>query len=140
MTELFVEETVQAPKNVAEYIAVLEASTEDIIEKSDVLAVLAGFPKGSKGSGQRRGQLAGLTLDQMSDEQLKREIVNANSVLYKATQRGAAEDTIARNQTRVDNALAEKAARTPEVAVTEDAATTDGVYEEGIDLETANEL
>ena len=45
----------------------------------------------------------------MTDEQLKREIINANSVLYKAKQRGASEETIAANQARVDAAKAEKA-------------------------------
>ena len=47
----------------------------------------------------------------MTDEQLKRELINANSVLYKAKQRGAAEETIAANQARVDAAKAEKAKR-----------------------------
>lgn len=58
-----------------------------------------------------RGQLAGLTLEEMTDEQLKREIINANSVLYKAKQRGAAEETIAANQARVDAAIAERTKR-----------------------------
>lgn len=58
-----------------------------------------------------RGQLAGIALEDMTDEQLKREIINAKSVLYKAKQRGAAEETIAKNQARVDAALAEKAKR-----------------------------
>ena len=58
-----------------------------------------------------RGQLAGIALEDMTDEQLKREIINANSVLYKAKQRGAAEETIAANQARVDAAKAEKAKR-----------------------------
>lgn len=59
-----------------------------------------------------RGQLAGITLEDMTDEQLKRELINANSVLYKAKQRGASEETIAANQARVDAAKAEKAKRT----------------------------
>lgn len=58
-----------------------------------------------------RGQLAGIALEDMTDEQLKREIINANSVLYKAKQRGATEETIAANQARVDAAKAEKAKR-----------------------------
>ena len=58
-----------------------------------------------------RGQLAGIALEDMTDEQLKREIINANSVLYKAKQRGASEETIAANQARVDAAKAEKAKR-----------------------------
>ncbi len=59
-----------------------------------------------------RGQLAGIAIEDMTDEQLKREIINANSVLYKAKQRGASEETIAANQARVDAAKAEKAKRT----------------------------
>ena len=58
-----------------------------------------------------RGQLAGIALEDMTDEQLKRELINANSVLYKAKQRGASEETIATNQARVDAAKAEKAKR-----------------------------
>lgn len=59
-----------------------------------------------------RGQLAGIALVDMTDEQLKRELINANSVLYKAKQRGAADETIAANQARVDAAVAEKVKRT----------------------------
>ena len=62
---------------------------------------------------QRRGQLAGLELSEMTDEQLKREIINSKSVLYKAQKRGAAEETIAKNQARVDAVMAEKAMREP---------------------------
>lgn len=58
-----------------------------------------------------RGQLAGIAIEDMTDEQLKREIINANSVLYKAKQRGAAEETIAANQARVDAAIAERTKR-----------------------------
>lgn len=62
-----------------------------------------------------RGQLAGIALEDMTDDQLKREIINANSVLYKAKQRGADEEIIAKHQARVDAAKAEKAKRTPVV-------------------------
>ncbi len=62
-----------------------------------------------------RGQLAGIALEDMTDDQLKREIINAGSVLYKAKQRGAAEDIIAANQARLDAAKAEKAKRHPVV-------------------------
>jgi hypothetical protein len=61
-----------------------------------------------------RGQLAGIALADMTDEQLKRELINANSVLYKAKQRGASAETVTANQTRVDAVKAEKALRTPE--------------------------
>lgn len=70
---------------------------------------------------KRRGQLFGIALEEMTDEQLKREIINANSVLYKAKQRGASEETIAMNQARVDAAKAEKARRAPVVEETEEA-------------------
>ena len=86
-----------------------------------------------------RGQLAGIALEDMTDEQLKRELINANSVLYKAKQRGASEETIAANQARVDAAKAEKAKRAgtpaeseaPNVeAAMEGNETNDGVYDE----------
>lgn len=60
-----------------------------------------------------KGMLAGLTLEEMTDEQLKREVINSNSVLYKATQRGAAPETIAANIARVEAVKAEKARRAP---------------------------
>lgn len=86
-----------------------------------------------------RGQLAGIALEDMTDEQLKREIINANSVLYKAKQRGASEETIAANQARVDAAKAEKAKRAgtpaesdaPNVEAAMDGnETNEGVYDE----------
>lgn len=61
----------------------------------------------------RRGALAGISLEDMTDEQLKREIVNAKSVLYKAEKRGSSAEVIAKNRDRVEAALAEKAKRTP---------------------------
>jgi len=59
----------------------------------------------------RRGKLSGVKLEDMTDEQLKVEIVNSKSVLYKATKRGAAADVIAKNQDRVNAADALKASR-----------------------------
>lgn len=88
-----------------------------------------------------RGQLAGIALEDMTDEQLKREIINANSVLYKAKQRGASEEVIAANQARVDAAKAEKAKRHPVVA---DAVEAEGVAEalatDSVDAETVEEI
>lgn len=84
---------------------------------------------------KQRGQLAGIELDEMTDEQLKRELINANSVLYKATQRGAAPETIAANQARVDAAKAEKAKRAPVVVIAEVAN-----IEAAMDEETAEEI
>ena len=71
-----------------------------------------------------RGQLAGIELADMSDEQLKREKINAGSVLYKAKQRGASAETIAANEARVKAVTDEiekrhpaaTAAETPSVA------------------------
>ena len=61
-----------------------------------------------------RGQLAGVALEDMTFEQVKREVINSGSVLYKAKQRGATEVTIAANQARYDAALARKAELSPE--------------------------
>lgn len=78
------------------------------LKEGDVFKVQVEVPSTPK---KPRGQLAGLSIEEMTDEQLKREIINANSVLYKAKQRGAAEETIAANQARVDAAKAEQAKR-----------------------------
>jgi hypothetical protein len=88
---------------------------------------------------KKRGQLYGIALEDMTDEQLKREIINANSVLYKAKQRGASEETIAQNQARVDAAKAEKAKRqpVPEESAVEDALNSDA---EETDAEVAAEV
>lgn len=123
-------------KNSKEYIEHLNTVEGDTLNKQEVIDTLNGFAK--KGNGQRRGQLAGLELETMSDEQLKRELVNAKSVLYKAEQRKAAIETIEKNQARVDAAVAEKAKRTPEVEATEDAPVeSDEVY---ANSEAADEL
>ena len=86
---------------------------------------------------KRRGQLYGIELADMTDDQLKREIINAGSVLYKAKQRGAAEDIIAKNQARLDAAKAEKARRHPVAEATEEA--DESVYAE-TDAEVAAEV
>lgn len=85
-----------------------------------------------------RGQLAGIALVDMTDEQLKREIINAKSVLYKAKQRGAAEETIAANQARVDAALAEKAKRAGTKTTESAAPNVDSVLE--VELPTPSEI
>lgn len=88
-----------------------------------------------------RGQLAGIALEDMTDEQLKREIINANSVLYKAKQRGASEDVIAKNEARVAAAKAERDKRHPAPVVADETAEDDGVYADGeTDAETAAEV
>lgn len=86
----------------------VEVTVPKGLKAGDTFKVEVEVPVAEK---KPRGQLAGLTLEEMTDEQLKREIINANSVLYKAKQRGAAEATIAANQARVDAAKAEQAKR-----------------------------
>src|SRR5206468_10906192 len=70
------------------------------LSKDEVIELLKGIntvrSNVTRTSGERRGQLAGLTLETMNEEQLKRELINANSVLYKAQQRGAAAETISK--------------------------------------------
>lgn len=87
---------------------------------------------------KRRGQLYGIELANMTDDQLKREIINAGSVLYKAKQRGASEEIIAKNQARLDAAKAEKAKRHP-VAETPAEEADENVYAE-TDAEVAAEV
>lgn len=90
----------------------------------------------------RRGQLAGIPIEEMTDEQLAREIINANSCLTKAVKRGADASTIAKNTERLDAAKAERAKRKPvttseavEEATTEtDDANVDVVAEETADV------
>lgn len=79
---------------------------------------------------KERGQLFGIALTEMTDEQLKREIINANSVLYKAKQRGAAPETIAANEARVEAAKAEKAKRFPVASVVIDEAMSEILSED----------
>lgn len=52
-------------------------------------------------------------IDEMSQEELKREIINAGSVLYKAQKRGADEDIIERNKARLEAAKALMAEKFP---------------------------
>jgi acetamidase/formamidase len=97
----------------------------------DLFTVTVEIPKAEK---KPRGVLAGIALADMTDEQLKRELINANSVHYKAVQRGAAQATIDANAARVEAAKAEKAKRAP--AVVETAPELAGA----MDAETATEL
>lgn len=84
---------------------------------------------------QARGQLHGIALEDMTDEQLKREIINSKSVLYKAEKRGADAETVLKNKERVDAAMAEKAKRAPVAA-----ATIEGEVAEDIDEKVAAEI
>ena len=62
-------------------------------------------------TGTKRGQLAGIALKDMTNEQLKIEIINASSVLSKAKARNASADVIAAAEDRVAAAKAERKAR-----------------------------
>lgn len=84
----------------------------DVIEVSTVIEKLEALVP-VKAKAGRRGILAGLAIEDMSDEQLKREKINAGSVLYKAKQRHAEEATITMNQERFDAVVAELAKRKP---------------------------
>lgn len=94
----------------------IEVTVPEGLTAGDKFTVEVEIPAVEK---KPRGQLAGIALEDMTDEQLKRELINANSVLYKAKQRGASEETIAANQARVDAAKAEKAKRAGTTAETE---------------------
>jgi len=63
-----------------------------------------------KGQGRARNTKP---IEEMTKEELKREITNANSVLYKATKRGADQEIIDRNQARLDAAKALMAEKFP---------------------------
>lgn len=128
---------VQEFKTVSQFVEYLQNQEGDTVDKQFVIDTLGAIST-RKPSGQRRGQLAGLSLEDMTDEQLKREIINAKSVHYKAVQRGASEETIEKNQARVDAALAEKARREQvNGANTEAAADTEevSVYNEEVAAE-----
>lgn len=111
----------------------IEVTVPEGMSAGDKFTVEVEAPVAEK---KPRGQLAGIALEDMTDEQLKRELINANSVLYKAKQRGAGEDTIAANEARVEAAKAEKAKRSgtkaefdaPNVEATMEG--NDGVYDE----------
>ena len=87
-----------------------------------------------------RGQLAGIALEDMTDDQLKREIINAGSVLYKAKQRGASEEIINANQARLDAAKAEKAKRAPVLVAEAVEAIPEDAEAVETDAETAEEI
>ena len=111
----------------------IEVTVPEGMTAGDTFTVEVEAPVAEK---KPRGQLAGIALEDMTDEQLKRELINANSVLYKAKQRGAGEGTIAANEARVEAAKAEKAKRSGTKAESDapnvEAAMegNDGVYDE----------
>lgn len=115
----------------------IEVTVPEGLTAGDTFTVEVEMPAVEK---KPRGQLAGIALEEMTDEQLKRELINANSVLYKAKQRGASDETIAANQARVDAAKAEKAKRAGTKEETdapnlEAAMESDSVYDESATAE-----
>ncbi len=115
----------------------VEVTVPEGLKAGDTFKVEVEIPAPVK---KPRGQLAGIALEDMTDEQLKREIINANSVLYKAKQRGAAEETIAANQARVDAAKAEQAKRQGVKAAASEAPNVEGALGSEVDAETAEEM
>jgi hypothetical protein len=108
----------------------VEVTVPDGVVAGDTFELEVEAPSAPK---KQRGMLAGIALEDMDDAQLKRELINANSVLYKAKQRGAAEETITANELRVEAAKAEKAKRvgTVEAVAPElEAALEDDIMEE----------
>ena len=135
--------TIEVPvfATVAAFVEHLKGLPTDEVSRDYVVSNLEEISNRPVTAGKRRGQLAGLELETMTDEQLKREVINANSVLYKATQRGAAAETIAKNQARVDAVKAELAKRKPEVEVpATDASATDTGVASDEQHDVANEL
>lgn len=114
----------------------VEVTVPEGLKAGDVFQVEIDTPTADK---KPRGMLAGLTLDQMTDEQIKRELINANSVLYKAVQRGASAETIAANTARVEAVKAEKIKRTPAPSAIVTPNIT-GAVEGPIDANTATEI
>ena len=58
-----------------------------------------------------RGSVAGIALEDMTDDQLKIEYRNANSVAYKAKKANKNPDTIANSEARLERVKAEMEAR-----------------------------
>lgn len=121
----------------------VEVTVPEGLTAGDTFSVEVEAPAKEK---KPRGQLAGIALEDMTDEQLKRELINAKSVLYKAKQRGASEEAINANQERVNRAEAEKAKRQPVTATASAVASvveegsTEADSEEVYNAETADEI
>lgn len=86
----------------------VEVTVPEGMVAGDTFVVGVEAPKAEP---KQRGQLAGIAIGDMSDVQLKRELINAKSVHYKAVQRDASAELIAKHVARVNAALAEKASR-----------------------------
>lgn len=104
----------------------IEVTVPEGLKAGDTFVVAVEAPAKEKGA---RGILKGIALVDMTDDELKRELINSKSVLYKALQRGSSAETIAANQARVDAAVAEKAKRAPVVVAAVVAEETDAEEE-----------
>jgi hypothetical protein len=115
----------------------VEVTVPEGLTAGDTFRVKIEAPVATK---KNRGVLAGVDLDSMTEEQLKRELINSKSVLYKAIQRGAAAETIANNQARVDAATAVKAAKFPSTTVAKAVAVAVSTEMAGLLEEPATEV
>lgn len=70
-------------------------------------------------------------IDEMTKEELKREIINAGSVLYKAKKRGAAEEILKDRQERLDAAKALLAEKFPKPIIEKKSGGTTIIQAEG---------
>lgn len=86
-----------------------------------------------------RGCLAGIPLEEMTYEQLKREKINAGSVLYKAKKRNAPAETIAQNQERFDAVVALLAEKRAEIKAEKEAAKAEAAEAAEADVEPVEE-
>lgn len=125
-------------KTVSEYVNHLEESGQDTVNVADVISTIKEIQARPVDT-NRRGKLAGIALEDMSDEELKREIINAKSVLYKAQKREAAAATIEQNQARVDAAIAEKDKRTPAKEEAPETAMAEDNASKGTDTDSGSE-
>lgn len=116
----------------------VEVTVPEGLSAGEVFKIVVEAPELPK---RERGVLNGIALEDMTDEQLKREITNSKSVLYKATKREADQEVIDRAQARVDAAVAEKDKRAATAAPAGvPAGSVASVEEDVIDEETAEEM
>lgn len=122
----------------------VEVTVPEGLSAGDVFKIVVEAPELPK---RERGVLNGIALEDMTDEQLKREITNSKSVLYKATKREADQEVIDRAQARVDAAVAEKDKRAATAAPdgvpagsVASVASVEEAAEDVIDEETAEEM
>lgn len=104
---------------------VSEAAEGTTYTKEEILAAITNI-KDNKG--KNRGALAGIAVEDMDLDQVKIELRNANSVLYKAKKRDADAELISQHEARVEKAKARLNELKPAAPAKEEAGenTTDG--------------